>query len=112
MSDSSAGNSTKVADGGTSLSRAPGQVTPENEDYIASDPDRVLSAEEGIALKERVAALQGVKQWRWMNHYDLPEDLTRVANSPPACLAGELIALVRLRIDGTNRLIYAAWMFF
>ncbi|MGW1374511.1 hypothetical protein ACWD6P_09600 [Streptomyces sp. NPDC002446] len=67
--------------------------------------DRVLSAEEGIEIKQRIAAQRSLKIWRWMGNYQNPGDVATVANSSPPSVAGEVIA--SYKADGK----VAAWIF-
>jgi hypothetical protein len=68
--------------------------------------DRVLSAEEGAEIKQRLAAPRAVKQWRWMGNYEGPTAAAGVANQAPPCVAGEV--MFNVNNNGT----VAAWMFF
>lgn len=72
-------------------------------DEIATD--RVLSVEEGVAIKQRIAAKKALKTWRWMGNYGDPHQAAAVANENPPCLAGE----VMFTINGS---LTPAWMFF
>ncbi|MFD7909590.1 hypothetical protein ACFV30_02535 [Streptomyces sp. NPDC059752] len=67
--------------------------------------DRVLSVEEGVAIKQRITAKKAVKTWRWMGNYGDPTQAAAVANQDPPCLAGE----VMFTINGS---LTPAWMFF
>ncbi|MER6444193.1 hypothetical protein DEJ51_01105 [Streptomyces venezuelae] len=67
--------------------------------------DRVLSVEEGIEIKQRIAAQRSLKQWRWMGNYGDPTQASAVANVDPPCLAGE----VMFTINGN---LTPAWMFY
>ncbi|MFB6557694.1 hypothetical protein ACFWWM_03220 [Streptomyces sp. NPDC058682] len=77
-------------------------MTETTED-IASD--RVLTVEEGIEIKQRIAGKKAVKTWRWMGNFGDPSQAAMVANQPPACGAGEVL----LTINGS---LTPAWMFF
>ncbi|RBQ15353.1 hypothetical protein DP939_35920 [Spongiactinospora rosea] len=70
------------------------------------DPDRVLTAAEGIAIKKRVAALKAAPQWRWMGNYGNVYDPVTVANEPPVSGAGAIMFEI---LD--NGLI-PAWMYY
>ncbi|MCX4803823.1 hypothetical protein OG594_19590 [Streptomyces sp. NBC_01214] len=67
--------------------------------------DRVLSVEEGVAIKQRITAKKALKTWRWMGNYGDPTQAAAVANQDPPCLAGE----VMFTINGS---LTPAWMFF
>jgi hypothetical protein len=54
--------------------------------YIA--PDRVLTAAEGIEIKQRVSALDATPRWRWMGNYSDLVEVADVANMPPVSGAG------------------------
>ncbi|MFD7029214.1 hypothetical protein ACFWAR_14390 [Streptomyces sp. NPDC059917] len=88
-------------------------------------PDQILTAEEGIRLKQRTArptaneqrpdeeqALRDVRPWHWMGLYGNPTAVTTVANQEPRCLAGEVVTTAYLdtRADGTKVLVYSTWM--
>ncbi|MFI8389430.1 hypothetical protein [Streptomyces sp. NPDC085540] len=77
-------------------------MAQKNEE-IASD--RVLSVEEGVEIKQRIAGKKELKTWRWMGNFGDPAQAAAVANQPPACGAGE----VMFTINGT---LTPAWMFF
>ncbi|MFE7543130.1 hypothetical protein [Streptomyces platensis] len=67
--------------------------------------DRVLSVEEGAAIKERIAAQRSLKRWRWMGNYGDPTEAAAVANAAPPCDAGE----VMFSFNGN---LVPAWMFY
>ena len=80
-------------------------VDKADPNYIA--PDRVLTAAEGIALKQRISAQRALApQWRWMGNYGSPYDAAAVANTPPVAGAGAIMFEVM-----DNGLI-PAWMYF
>lgn len=74
----------------------------ENEEI---DADRVLSVEEGVEIKQRIAAQRSLKIWRFYGTYQNPGDVATLANSSPASVAGEVIA--SYKADGK----VAAWIF-
>ncbi|MFG2330684.1 hypothetical protein ACGFMM_13750 [Streptomyces sp. NPDC048604] len=74
----------------------------QNEEIAA---DRVLSVEEGAAIKQSIAAQRSLKQWRWMGNYGSPFDAAAVANQNPPCVAGE----VMFSFNGN---LVPAWMFY
>ncbi|MFD8369656.1 hypothetical protein ACFV2Z_02570 [Streptomyces sp. NPDC059688] len=67
--------------------------------------DKVLSVEEGVALKQEVQGLAESKRWRWAGNYASPVDAAEAANRPPAQTAGEVIFAV-------NGNLTATWLFF
>ncbi|SEC96168.1 hypothetical protein SAMN05216532_2941 [Streptomyces sp. 2231.1] len=67
--------------------------------------DRVLSVEEGAALKQEVQGLAEATRWRWQGNYASPVDAAEIANRPPAQTAGEAIFAV-------NGNVTAVWLFF
>ncbi|MFJ6478926.1 MULTISPECIES: hypothetical protein [unclassified Streptomyces] len=77
-------------------------MAEQNEEIAA---DRVLSVEEGVAIKQRVTAKKALKTWRWMGNFGDPAEAAAVANSNPPCLAGEVIFTI-------NGSLTPAWMFF
>ncbi|MGW2089138.1 hypothetical protein [Streptomyces sp. NPDC001880] len=74
----------------------------QNEEIAA---DRVLSVEEGIKIKQGIAAERSLKTWRWMGNYGDPTQAAAVANSAPPCVAGE----VMFTFNGN---LVPAWMFY
>ncbi|MER7048808.1 MULTISPECIES: hypothetical protein [Streptomyces] len=67
--------------------------------------DRVLTAQEGVEAKSRIAGRRDSRQWHWMGNYGDPVDAVTVANSPPACLSGDVVFSV-------NGNLVPAWMFY
>jgi hypothetical protein len=68
--------------------------------------DQVLTAEEGIAVQQRIAAQRGLQQWHWMGNYGNVYDPINVANQ-----AGIGAAQLIMNINFANGLI-ATWMFY
>jgi len=79
-------------------------MNDQSREEIAAD--QVLTVEEGVETQQRIAALRGLKQWRWMGNYGSVYDPVNVANQT-GIVAGEMI----LNFNFNNGLI-AAWMFY
>jgi hypothetical protein len=78
----------------------------DQEDYDEIGADQVLTAAEGVEIRQRIAARMGPQQWHWMGNYGNVYDPVTVARSYGAA-AGEMI----LNFNFNNGLI-ATWMFF
>lgn len=72
--------------------------------YIA--PDQVLTAAEGIALKQRIAKTALAPQWRWMGNFGNVYDVAAVANTPPVAAAGGI--MVEMLDNG----LMPTWMYY
>ncbi|MEU4761886.1 hypothetical protein AB0H12_01445 [Actinosynnema sp. NPDC023794] len=83
------------------------EAVPDKADPNHIAPDRVLTAAEGMAIKQRIASQRALApQWHWMGNYANPGDAAAVANMPPASGAGAIMFEV-----ADNGLV-PAWMYY
>lgn len=85
----------------TSLGRS---LSMQGQDQIGTN--QVLTADEGIQVQQRFAALKAAKQWHWMGNYGNVYDPVNVANRANIGPGGLI-----MNFNFSNGLI-ATWMFY